>query len=177
MTIRQDNLYLKIAIISSAPSRETNEEILLLAEARRKIMSDIEFDSVMKTLIMKLQKLAKEQIRKERMSLKRERGLSPRMAALLIDLKKDYENIESRRQYLNEQLTVLQQRNDLSELTQQVLFNSQQGLQDGSMTIDELIEYMMTWMQKIADRQSLSEGEIKVRKVFNQSVFTLPGYS
>lgn len=96
MTIRQDNLYLKIAIISSAPSRETNEEILLLAEARRKIMSGIEFDSVMKTLIMKLQKLAKEQIRKERMSLKRERGLSPRMAALLIDLKKDYENIESR---------------------------------------------------------------------------------
>lgn len=72
---------------------------------------------------------------------------------------------------------MLQQRNDLSELTQQVLFNSQQGLQDGSMTIDELIEYMMTWMQKIADRQSLSEGEIKVRKVFNQSVFTLPGYS
>lgn len=45
------------------------------------------------------------------------------------------------------------------------------------MTIDELIEYMMTWMQKIADRQSLSEGEIKVRKVFNQSVFTLLVYS
>lgn len=161
---RQKNYFVRMLILFSKDVRGTNQEAIYLNKAISKIENNNNFDDTMMSLLNDLENLNKDTVQTG--------GLTTRIKALFDDIKHDYDGAKGRKKYLIGALQLFINTAGISELSRMVLSNADQKLREGSMIVDDAIEYIMDWIQKIANTQGLVEDEKLARKIFSQQIYT-----
>ncbi|TYC48439.1 hypothetical protein ESZ50_08745 [Weissella muntiaci] len=161
---RQKNYFVRMLILFSTDVRGTNQEAIYLNKAISKIENNNNFDDTIMSLLNDLENLNKDTVQTG--------GLTTRIKALFDDIKHDYGGAKGRKKYLIGALQLFINTAGISELSRMVLSNADQKLREGSMIVDDAIEYIMDWIQKIANTQGLVKDEKLARKIFSQQIYT-----
>lgn len=74
--------------------------------------------------------------------------------------------------FVQESIILFEENSDISEITYQILSNANQQIDFNDLrTLDEVIDYVSNWMEKISERQELLPDEKLVMQVFSSDIY------